>query len=208
MTHPDIAREIAVVVLAGGQATRLGGGDKGRRLIGGTSILDRVVARMRPQTELLLLSANGLPDRFSDLGLTVIGDGDGELQGPLGGLLSAMRWIRRNAPTTTGLVSVPADCPFLPADLVDRLLASGGREPGKVPMAASGGRLHPVVALWSLSLADALAELLAAPGSRSVLNFAEQQGVVTTEFSVDPVDPFFNVNTPDDLATAQTLALL
>lgn len=204
MAHPDIA----VVVLAGGQAIRLGGGDKGRRLIGGTSILNRVVARMRLQTELVLLSANGPPDRFSDLGLTVIGDGDAEPQGPLGGLLSAMRWLRQNAPEITGLISVPADCPFLPADLVDRLVTAGGREPGKIPMAASGGRLHPVVALWSLNLFDALAEVLATPGSRSVLKFADLYGVLTEEFNADPVDPFFNVNTPDDLATAQTLALL
>ena len=169
VTRPDIA----VVVLAGGQATRLGGGDKGRRLIGGTSILDRVVARMRPQADLLLLSANGPPDRFGDLGLTVIGDGGEELQGPLGGLLSAMRWIGQNAPTIAGLVSVPADCPFLPADLIDRLLAAAKREPDKIAMAASGGRLHPVVALWSLKLADDLAETLAGPGSRSVLKYAD-----------------------------------
>jgi molybdopterin-guanine dinucleotide biosynthesis protein A len=119
-----------------------------------------------------------------------------------------MRWIHQNAPTITGLVSVPADCPFLPADLVDRLLTAAKRKPGRIAMAASGGRLHPVVALWSLSLADDLAEALAGSGSRSVLKFADRYGVVREEFGTDPVDPFFNVNTPDDLATAEALALL
>jgi molybdopterin-guanine dinucleotide biosynthesis protein A len=204
VTHPDIA----VVVLAGGQATRLGGGDKCRRLISGTSIIDRVIAALRPQTNLLLLSANGPPERFSDLGLTVIGDGETELQGPLGGLLSAMSWIAENAPSITGLVSAPADSPFLPADLVDRLQAAATQGPGEIAMASSGGRKHPVAALWPLGLRDALAETLAAPGSRSVLKFANRFKVVTEEFSVDPVDPFFNVNTPEDLAAAEKLAQL
>jgi molybdopterin-guanine dinucleotide biosynthesis protein A len=204
VAHPDIA----VVVLAGGQATRLGGGDKGRRLIGGTSIINRVIAVLRPQTNFLLLSANGAPERFSDLGLTVIADGEAKLQGPLGGLLSAMNWIGRNAPSITGLVSAPADCPFLPADLVDRLRATAVGAPGEIAMASSGGRVHPVAALWPISLRAALAETLAAPGSRSVLKFASRFNVVTEEFDIDPVDPFFNVNTPQDLAAAQKLALL
>ena len=184
------------VLLAGGLARRFGGGDKALCLFRGRPLLAHVVERMRPQARALVLNANGDPSRFAAWGLPVVADPLPGNPGPLAGVLAGMLWTRTNFPDCRFVLSVPTDTPFLPPNLAARLGAAGG-----LACAASAGRLHPVVAVWPVALADRLAADLAA-GARKVGVWAGRAGAVEVEFPSDPVDPFFNVNRPDDLRSA------
>ena len=195
------ARPVAVL-LAGGLARRLGGGDKPLRDLGGRPLLGHVLERIRPQVGALALNANGDPARFAAWGLSVLPDPLPDYPGPLAGVLAGMRWAQTIGAAT--LLSVPADTPFLPVDLVARLEAA--RQAAGVPIAcaASGGRTHPVVALWPAALADALQAALAG-GIRKIDRWTAPQGVVAVAFDAAGHDPFFNINTPDELAAAERL---
>lgn len=184
---------VAAVILAGGQATRMGGGDKPLRPLRGRPILAHVVARIAPQVETLAISANGDPARFAAYGLPVLPDSVPGFPGPLAGVLAGMDWAA--AQGLDRLLSVPGDTPFLPADLVVKL----ARHP--FAMAASKGRKHPVVALWPVALREKLRAALAA-GERRVGRFAAEYGARAVAFEA-PQDPFFNINTPEDLEAAQ-----
>jgi molybdopterin-guanine dinucleotide biosynthesis protein A len=196
------AGEVVAVVLAGGAARRMGGGDKGFALLAGRPMLSHVLARVRPQVSGIALSANGDPARFLAWGLPVLPDAMPGA-GPLAGVFSGMRWAARARPGAA-LLSVPTDTPLLPPDLVVRLLAARQATGAAIACAASRGRRHPVVALWPVGLADGLAAALAA-GERGVERFAASLGLTVVEFAADPVDPFMNVNTPADLAAAELL---
>src|SRR6478672_11643768 len=138
------------VLLAGGLARRMGGGDKPMRTIGGRTILDRVIARLKPQCDGLILNANGDPTRFAAFGLPVIPDGVADFPGPLAGILAALDWAVVNRPEVKWVLSAAADCPFLPRDLVSRLEAARAAQKAELAVAASGGQTHPVVGLWSV----------------------------------------------------------
>ncbi|KAA9010743.1 molybdenum cofactor guanylyltransferase MobA [Histidinibacterium aquaticum] len=187
--------QISGVILAGGTARRMGGGDKGRLEISGVSLLVRVIQRLEPQVAGLALSANGAPERFADLGLPVMPDETPD-RGPLAGVLAGLDWARGQG--ADALVTAPADTPFLPADLVPRL-----RRAGPVAIAHSGGRDHPTCGLWAVALAPLLRERLDA-GDRRLMAFADAAGAARAEFDDDRA--FFNVNTPEDLARAEALA--
>ena len=191
------------LILAGGRARRMGGGDKGMLRVGDSTVLARVFATLAPQVDHLLLSANGDPARFADLGLHVVADEIDEA-GPLGGLLAGLDWTATHRPSVATLLSVPGDTPFLPRDLVSRLGAAG--RPGVIAMAMSGGRAHPTVALWPVVLRHSLRIFLADSATRSVRAFAERHDIVYAEWPDRPRDPFANVNTPEDLARAQAAA--
>src|SRR3989442_15943987 len=152
------------VVLAGGLARRMGGGDKARIRIGDKTILERVLARLSPQCSRLILNANGDPARFSDTGLPVVADSVPDFAGPLAGILAALDWAAAYAPDIADLVSVPGDCPFLPGDLVTRLAAA--RQAGGEPLACvrSGEWRHPVVGLWPVVLREDLRQALLEEG--------------------------------------------
>lgn len=191
------------VILAGGQATRMGGGDKGRLLLGGRSLLSRVIERIEPQVAALALNANGDLKRFADLGLPVLPDPVAGFPGPLAGVLAGMDWAASLG--ADHVVTVAADTPFLPEDLVPRLLLAA--ESGAPIVLASSfveGRemRHPTFGLWSVSLRSALQAALDR-GERKVGLWADQQGVAMAPFPSGPVDPFFNINTPEDLARAE-----
>ena len=201
--------DVCAVVLAGGAAQRMGGGDKPLRLLAGQPLLAHVLARVSPQVSRVALNANGDPERFAGYGLPVVPDSVGagdaeELAGPLAGVLAGLEHMREAA----WVLSVPGDAPFLPEDLVARLLeAAGGQE---IAMAASPdetGRLrdHPVAALWRPSLAGALRAALEQEGLRKIAAFTERYGCVRVSWGLDPVfgDPFTNLNTPEDLAAAE-----
>jgi molybdopterin-guanine dinucleotide biosynthesis protein A len=192
------------VVLGGGLARRMGGGDKALVRLRGRPLLDHVLDRIRPQVRAVALSANGDPARFIAWGIAVLADPVPGNPGPLAGILAGMRWARRMHPATRFLVSVPTDTPLLPDDLVTRLLAARGPGESGVACAASRGQRHPVVALWPVALADALAEALAA-GAQGVGAFAEAQGLAVAEFPAAGLDPFLNVNDRHDLAGAARL---
>jgi molybdopterin-guanine dinucleotide biosynthesis protein A len=192
------AADVVAVVLAGGQARRMGGGDKGFSAIAGRPMLAFVLDRIAPQVRAVALSANGDPARFAAWNLPVLPDA--EPLGPLAGILAGMRWAAQQHPGAA-LLSVPTDTPLLPPDLVARLAAARG---AGVACASSGGRLHPVVALWPVALVDTLAQALAA-GERGVWRFASAHGLTVADFPAAPVDPFVNVNDPATLATVAAL---
>jgi molybdopterin-guanine dinucleotide biosynthesis protein A len=190
------------VLLAGGLARRMGGGDKPLRRLGGLLLLDHVLGRIRPQVRAVALNANGDPARFAAWGLPVLPDTLPGNPGPLAGVLAGMRWAAARG--ADDVLSVPADTPFLPADLLPRLTAARAAAGVPIACAASRGRTHPVVALWPTALADALEAALLA-GLRKIDRWTAAQGVVAAEFDETGYDPFFNVNSPDELATAERL---
>jgi molybdopterin-guanine dinucleotide biosynthesis protein A len=196
------------VVLAGGLARRMGGGDKPLREIGGATILARVIARLAPQCECLVLNANGDPERFASFGLPVIADGVKDYPGPLAGILAALDWAAANRPNAAWMVSAPGDCPFLPRDLVARLREAAIAEDAELAVAASQGQSHPVIGLWSVALRDALRHALIVEGVRRVGQWTARRRVATVAWPAEPIDPFFNANTADDLAEAERLAAI
>jgi molybdopterin-guanine dinucleotide biosynthesis protein A len=196
------------LVLAGGLARRMGGGDKAMIRIGRESILERALARLAPQCAGIIINANGDPSRFARFGRPVVADDVAGFAGPLAGILAGLDWLAVTAPGVPWLASVPGDCPFLPRDLVSRLHAA--RTAAGVPLACakSGDWRHPVVALWPVALRDDLRRALVAEGLRKIEVWTGRHGVGLAEWPADPVDPFFNVNTPEDAAEAQHFAAL
>jgi molybdopterin-guanine dinucleotide biosynthesis protein A len=201
-------RNIPGVLLAGGLAQRMGGGDKPMRTIAGRTLLDRVIARLNPQCNELLLNANGDPARFAGYGLPVIADTVPDFPGPLAGILAALDWMAEHRPEVELVLSVAGDCPFLPRDLVTRLIATLTAERAQLAVAASGGQMHPVIGLWRVSLRQELRHALVAEDIRSVGRWAARYQLATVEWATTPLDPFFNTNTMDDVAEAERLAEL
>ena len=194
------------VILAGGQARRMGGGDKGLLKLGGQSILAHVMARLGPQVEELAINANGDPARFAHTGLPVIPDSIGGFPGPLAGVLAGLDWAA--ARRARCIVTAAADTPFFPEDLVPRLLlaAEGMDCPLALAATREGGRpnRHPTFGLWPVALRDDLRAALQA-GVRKVVQWTDRHNGRIAEFPVTRLDPFFNVNTPGDLAAAEAL---
>ena len=196
------------VVLAGGLARRMGGGDKPMRQIGGRTILDHVVERLAPQCDALILNANGDPARFAPFGLPVVPDTVEDYPGPLAGVLAALDWTAANRPDVQWIVTAAGDCPFLPRDLVDRLHFARMTQDAELAVAASGNRTHPVIGLWSVALRDELRHALVEEGIRKIDRWTARFRLATVSWPAEPVDPFFNANTVDDLAEAERLATL
>jgi molybdopterin-guanine dinucleotide biosynthesis protein A len=194
------------LVLAGGLARRMGGGDKALIRIGGATILERVLERLKPACAGMALNANGDPARFAGFGLPVIADSVAGFAGPLAGILAGLDWVKGHAPGIEWLVSVPGDCPFLPRDLVPRLHAARAAAATPLACAQSGAWRHPVVGLWPVALRDDLRHALVAEGLRKIEGWTARHGVALAGWPAESVDPFFNVNTPDDVAEATRLA--
>ncbi|QWG19447.1 molybdenum cofactor guanylyltransferase MobA [Bradyrhizobium sediminis] len=194
------------VLLAGGLARRMGGGDKPMREIGGRTILARVIARLKPQCDGLILNANGDPARFASFGLPVVPDGVADFPGPLAGILAALDWAASVRPGVAWVLSAAADCPFLPRDLVARLHAARIAENAQLAVAASGGQSHPVIGLWSVDLREQLRHALVVEDIRKIDRWTARYRLATVEWPIAPLDPFFNANTMDDIAEAERLA--
>ena len=194
--------KVVGLLLAGGQSRRMGGGDKTLRLLGGIPLLERVIERLRPQIDALVLNANGDPARFARCALPVVPDSVPGFAGPLAGVLAGLDWAATHRSDCHYVVSVATDAPFLPADLVVRL-AEGLDEAGAdLSCATSGGRSHPVFGLWPVRLRDDLRGALVDQGIRKVDLWTSRHKLATVPFSDQPVDPFFNVNRPEDLENA------
>lgn len=194
------------LVLAGGLARRMGGGDKARIRIGDKTILERVLARLAPQCGSMILNANGDPARFGDAGLPVVPDTVPGFAGPLAGILAGLDWAAANAPQVIDVVSVPGDCPFLPPDLVPRLEQARKAADLSLACARSGDWRHPVIGLWPVGLRDDLRTALVEEDLRKIEAWTARHGVAIADWPAAPFDPFFNVNTPEDAAEAQQIA--
>ena len=195
---------IAGVLLAGGQSRRMGGGDKCLLPLGGKPILAHVIERARPQVAALALNANGDAARFREFGLPVIADSVAGFAGPLAGVLAGLDWAAASVPGVTHVASFATDAPFLPRDLVPRLVAAlDGRH--ELAAAASNGRTHPVFGLWPVTIRDALRRALVEEGVRKVDVFTQRYTLEVVDFPVGEVDPFFNTNHQDDLEAARLL---
>lgn len=195
------------VILAGGRSRRFGGGDKALADLGEQSILARVIDRFRPQVDRLVLNINGDAGRFSAFGVETIADRENPELGPLSGLLAAMDWAGEHAPGATLIATVSADVPFLPSDLISRL---DGARSGGVAIATSNGRRHPTIGLWPSGARDAVADALSRR-ALSVDRLASDLDAVAVDFPMGniggtEIDPFFNVNTRDDLDAARAIA--
>ena len=194
------------LVLAGGLARRMGGGDKALIRIGNETILSRTLSRLRPQVSGVVLNANGDPARFASFGLPVVADSVPDFAGPLAGVLAGLDWIAANRPETEWMVSVPGDCPFLPRDLVARLHAARIAEGKPLACAHSGDWRHPVVGLWQVSLRENLRHAITGEDLRKIEVWTARHGIALADWPTEPVDPFFNVNTPEDVEMATKLA--
>jgi molybdopterin-guanine dinucleotide biosynthesis protein A len=193
------------VILAGGRATRMGGGDKGLRPLGGRRLIDHVIERLGPQTAGLALNANGDPARFAGLGLPVLADGVEGFAGPLAGVLAGLDWAAARG--ATAIVTAAADTPFFPRDLAARLAAAAGPSGlalAATPDAAGAPERHPTFGLWPVALREDLRAALGG-GLRKIVAWTDRHGAGTALFAATPFDPFFNVNTPEELAEAEAL---
>jgi molybdopterin-guanine dinucleotide biosynthesis protein A len=193
------------IILAGGLSRRMGGGDKALSKLGGTSLLARVIAALRPQCEGLVLSANGDPARFADFGFPIIADDVPGFKGPLAGILAGFDWIARHVPDVEFAISAPADTPFLPGDLTARLEDARAGHGAYIACARSGGRTHPLVALWPVAIRQDLRHALVEEDRRKAGDFLQNTRHALVDWPVDPFDPFFNVNEPGDLAAAESM---
>lgn len=199
--------DILGVILAGGAARRMGGGDKGLAELDREPMLAHVIRRFRPQVATLILNANGDASRFAQFGLTVVPDLDDRALGPMCGLLAALDWAARTLPACRAVATVTTDVPFLPLDLVARLDCEGRGGPA---IATSAGRRHPTIALWPIAFASKVAAALDAR-QLSVNTFADRNSAIEVAFQFSEtggagIDPFFNANTPQDLEIARRLA--
>jgi molybdenum cofactor guanylyltransferase len=205
----DLAPPVTGVVLAGGQSRRMGGGDKGLLDLAGKPMLAHVIERLAPQVGHLVINANGDPARFGAFGLPVVADTVPDFAGPLAGVLAGMRWSRANAPAARWIATAAGDAPLLPRDLVERCIQALEGRPQAIALAQSDGELHPVIGLWPVALAEDLETQLAA-GVRKVLAWTNRHGTVPVPLpfvrvgGVD-LDPFFNANTPQELADLRAL---
>lgn len=195
--------DTAAVILAGGRGRRMGGALKALIPLGNRPLLSHVLTRLGPQIGTIAVSANDPAVAAAAAGLPLLADRHDDRRGPLAGLLAGMEWAAREGTDLRWLVSLPVDCPFLPTDLVAALCAQAHAAHARVVVARSGGHAHPTAALWDLSLRDDLARVVAAGADLSVRRFYEAYPHRFCDVPAGRPDPFFNINTPADLALAE-----
>jgi molybdopterin-guanine dinucleotide biosynthesis protein A len=191
------------VVLAGGLARRMGGGDKGLVTLHGRPILDHVLERLSPQVDRMIINANGDPGRLAAYDVPIVADAVEGFAGPLAGVLAGMQWAAQD--DAEWVVTAATDTPFFPRDLVDRFRQAVADKGADMACAASGGRHHPVFGLWPVALRDDLSRAMTADGVRKVDLWTARHRLAVAEFADQPYDPFFNVNRPEDVAEAERM---
>ena len=196
---------IKAVILAGGSARRMGGGDKSLLELSNRPILDWILERLRPQTAGIAISANGDPERFKGFSLDILPDQTPNL-GPMSGILAALNWSRRTSPQVTHVLTVSGDTPFLPLDLLARLSNAIGGDAAALATATSAGRLHATASLWPISASVQISNSLGSGSGQRVTEWLQTLNTKTVDWSNTPIDPFFNINTPHDLQEAERLA--
>ncbi|WP_425404195.1 molybdenum cofactor guanylyltransferase MobA [Hwanghaeella sp.] len=198
------------ILLAGGLSRRMGGGDKCLREIAGISVLARIIERIEPQVDRLVLNANGDTTRFSAYGLQTIPDAIGDFAGPLAGVLTGMEWAAAHGGDDGigHILTVPTDAPFLPTDLVRRLAAPILAGQADMTCASSAGRSHPVIGIWPISLSGDLRVAMEVEDIRKVDRWTARYRLSEVDFPTEPFDPFFNMNRPEDAQQAEDYAAL
>jgi molybdopterin-guanine dinucleotide biosynthesis protein A len=191
------------LILAGGLARRMGGGDKGFIELAGASMLDRVIARLRPQVAEMAINANGDPQRFSSCRLPVLPDPVPGFAGPLAGVLAGLEWASLSR--CRWIVTIATDTPFFPRDLVARLLAAVSEQSADLACAGSQGRAHPVIGLWPVTLRGDLRKALIEDNVRKVDQWTKAYKLAVVDFPAVNYDPFFNANRPEDIAEASRI---
>lgn len=194
------------VILAGGLSRRMEGREKSLLELNNKTLISHVADRLKQQTENVILNANGDAERFSQLGLKVQKDTIDGFAGPLAGVLAGMRWAQKNT-QATHIITAAADTPFFPNSYVEQMLIKAVQENAQIALAASNCRRHPVFGLWPIKLVDELEIFLVDENNRKVMLFVERYTNCQVEFEnlENDVDPFFNVNTPDDMKKAQEI---
>lgn len=205
MSTPE---SVVGIILAGGLARRMGGGDKCLLPLVGKTLLQRTIERAQPQVNSLLLNANGNSLRFARTRLPVVPDIYSNNLGPLAGIHAGLHWMKTNSPDTEWLASFASDTPFFPTDLVAHLLAAVTTQQAQLAVATSNHRAHPIFALWHTSLTDKIEQQLETGDVPRLQDWIKQQKLVEVEFTEDGYDPFFNINTPQDLYAAEPMVSL
>lgn len=198
-------KDISCVVLAGGLARRLGNVDKAAVELDGQPLLKRVLVRLEPQVSSIIVNANGNPDRFSQWKKLVVADTIADFPGPLAGVLAAMEWAVEHQPQCNWIVSVPVDTPFIPLDLVARFSRTITEKSADLTCAKSADQAHPVVGLWPVRLVSDLRQAMVEENLRKVDLWTARFNLVHTVFETDPIDPFFNINRPEDIKRAEEI---
>lgn len=183
----------------------MGGRDKAFLTFRGKPLLQGVLETVSPQVDALVINANGDPGAYAAFGPPVAADAVPGFAGPLSGVLTGMEWARANVPGCRWVASVACDAPFLPGDLIARLRTAVDRERADMACARSGGRAHPVFGLWPVRLAGELRQAVADEGVRKVDVWTGRHRLAHADFDADPIDPFFNVNRPEDLDAARAV---
>jgi len=194
-------KAITGMILAGGMSRRMGG-DKSLCELGGRPLIAHVIDRIRPQVSDLIINA-GNGDRFEEFGLEIAADTVEGQAGPLAGVLTGMEWVSENRPGTEWVLTVPVDTPFLPLDLVQRLMGAVSNDKADMACAMSNGRTHPVIGLWPAGLAGELRHALTIEDIRKIDFWTQRYRIAHVAFDDIPADPFFNINRPEDLAEAE-----
>ena len=196
---------IVGILLAGGLSRRMGGGDKNLLQLGGKSILRHVIERIAPQVDTLILNANGDADRFAEYGLPVVGDVIDGYAGPLAGVLTGLEWASVNSPSCEWVATFATDAPFVPKNLVVELLNSIEANGADMACAMSKDRTHPPFAIWPIRLKDALRAAMIDEEMRKIDLWTARYKIVHVPFEEEGIDPFFNINKPDNLGEAEQL---
>ena len=194
---------IAGVILAGGLSRRMGGGDKFFRKLSGKPVIEWVIERARNQVSPLILNANGDAARFQQFGLPVIPDAVGDYAGPLAGILTGLEWALAECPGCRWVATFPADAPFVPIDMVTRLLTAVESQGARLACTASGGRTHPVCGLWPVDLAVELRRAMEHEELRKIDVWTSRYPLSWVDYEIGSCDPFFNINRPEDLVQAE-----
>jgi molybdopterin-guanine dinucleotide biosynthesis protein A len=205
MSTPE---SVVGIILAGGLARRMGGGDKCLLPLVGKTLLQRTIERAQPQVNSLLLNANGNSLRFARTRLPVVPDIYPNNLGPLGGIHTGLRWMKTNRPNAEWLASFASDTPFFPTNLIACLLDAAAAKHAQLAIATSNSRAHPIFALWHTSLIDKIEQQLETGDVPRLQDWIKQQKLVEVEFTADGYDPFFNINTPQDLYAAEPMVSL
>ena len=200
----DYNNDICVVILTGGRSSRMGGGIKSLKKFNNKSIFDRVFGNLQTQVNKVIINSNDSENLFVKYNVEVIKDSLEGFLGPLAGLHATLEWLNKNAPYINWLVTVPGDTPFIPKNLVKKLLDKIKNSNHKIVLAQSNGKTHPIIGIWHSNLLESLKNSLNS-GNRKIMNWASQHSLEYVEFTNSKYDPFFNINCKEDLIEAKEI---